>query len=184
MSKPGFSYDDLFPDRWLHSEDLQGKQLTLKITDAYVEDLRLPGGAVNPCGILSFAHTKREYVLNKTNAMVLRELWSDKSKDWIGHCITVAAVPDTSGKSANGLRILFVGTPEIKEAVEVKQPGGVKRFIRPTKKGADDSGVDPVTGEMPPPDSQTAPVALDGPEPSVDPSDARPVVDDDEDIPF
>ena len=79
-----FNYDDAFPERWLHAVDLQGKEVTLTITKAYLEELRLPGGSIDSCAILAFAKTEREYVLNKTNAMVLRDLWGTSSEDWIG----------------------------------------------------------------------------------------------------
>ena len=157
-NKPGFSYDDLFPERWLHADALQGKQVTLMITAAYLEKLRLPGGAIDVAGILSFAHTNREYVLNKTNAMVLGSLWSEgedtkqwKSSDWIGHRITLAAVPDDSGKSTSGYKILFVGTPEIDKPTRVLQPQKKTRIIHPTGKDkapAPVDGVDAITGEV------------------------------------
>ena len=60
-----FNYDDAFPERWLHAADLQGKEVTLTITKAYLEELRLPGGSIDQCAILSFAKTEREYVLEQ-----------------------------------------------------------------------------------------------------------------------
>jgi len=147
--KPTFNYDDIFPDRWLHAEDLQGKAVTLTITAAYQEDLRLPGGTVETCGILSFAKTKKEYVLNKSNAMVLRDLWGDQSGEWAGHRIVLEAVPDTSGKSSSGYRILFTGSPDLPGPVTVKQPQNKTRVIRATgAKQAPAPGLDEGTGEV------------------------------------
>jgi hypothetical protein len=134
--KESFNYDDLFPERWLHAEDLQGRTAILTISDAYREDLRLPGGGMNPCGVLSFRGKKKEYVLNRSNAMVLVGLWGKQSSDWIGHRITIEAVPDDSGKSASGMKILFVGSPDISENMRVAQPGGKFRTIRATQAGS------------------------------------------------
>jgi hypothetical protein len=127
-----FSYDDLFPERWLHAEDLQGKAVTLKITRAYREKLRLPGGKVDEPGILSFAKTEREYVLNKTNTMVLRDLFGRRSRDWVGHSITVEAVTYTTNDGTEDLRIQITGSPDIDRPTTVEQPQGKTRVIRPT----------------------------------------------------
>lgn len=131
--KREFNYDDLFPERWLHAEDLLGQERTLTISAAYKETLRLPDGSKDECGILSFEKTKREYVLNKTNAMVLRGLWGRKSGRWVGHQITMAPVPDPSGKSRSGEKILFVGSPDIARDTRVNQPQGKSRIIKKTK---------------------------------------------------
>jgi hypothetical protein len=138
-----FSYDDLFPERWLHAEDLKGQEVTLTITAAYAEDLRLPSGTVNAAGVLSFKGTHKEYVLNKTNAMVLVGLWGKDSAEYVGKRITIAAVPDTSGKSASGLRILFVGSPDIDRDTPVPQPlnktRGIKKTSAQPRKGGQDA---------------------------------------------
>lgn len=143
-----FSYDDLFPDRWLHADDLGGREVTLTITAAYQEDLRLPGGSIDTCGILSFAKTKKEYVLNKSNAMVLVGLWGKESGEWVGHRITIGAVPDESGKSASGYRIVFVGTPDIDAPVKVPQPMGKSRTVKATRVAKGPAHVDPDSGEV------------------------------------
>jgi hypothetical protein len=135
--KREFNYDDLFPERWLHAEDLLGRNVTLEIAAAYEEILRLPDGSNDRCGILSFKKTKREYVLNKTNAMVLRELWGKKSGDWVGHQITLAPVPDPSGKSRSGKKILFVGSPDIAQDTTVNQPQNKTRVIKKTQPSED-----------------------------------------------
>lgn len=131
--KPEFNYDDLFPERWLHAEDLAGMNVTLTMSAAYEEVLRLPDGSNDRCGILSFEKTKREYVLNKTNAMVLRELWGKKSGGWVGHQITIAPVPDPSGKSRSGKKILFIGSPDLAKDTKVNQPQNKTRIIKKTQ---------------------------------------------------
>ena len=159
--KPTFNFDDLFPERWLHADDLGGKQVTVTIAAAYQEDLRLPGGAVETCGILSFVGAKKEYVLNKTNATVLRELWGKNSGDYTGHRITLAPVPDSSGKSASGFRILFVGSPDIDKPLTIRLPGGGKHVVQVTR------NKEPMSDDSPP----TEPAPEPEPEPEPEPAD-------------
>jgi hypothetical protein len=133
-TKESFNYDDLFPERWLHADDLPDAPVTGKITAAYQEQLKLPGGPPELAGILTFAGVKKEYVLNKTNAMVLVGLWGKYSAEWVGHKIVMTKVPDQSGKSASGYRILFVGSPDLEKDTKVAQPQGAVRVIKATGK--------------------------------------------------
>ncbi len=139
----GFDFDEVFPDRWIHAEDLDGKDVTLTITDAYLEDLRSPTGEVTTCAILKFGEPKkkREYVLNKSNGLVCKALWGSQSKDWIGHRITLASEPERM--SPTGYKIVFAGTPEIDEPLRVPIGAGKFRELKPTGKkgGAEKGGV-------------------------------------------
>ena len=133
-TKRDFSWDDAFPERWLHADDLRDeaghlRDVTLTITDIYREKLRIPGSRPSDAYVVSFASTKREYVLNKTNARFLRANFGKNSGTAIGHKVTLHPVTDESGKSSSGYRILFIDPPN----------------------GSDP---DPVTGEMPPERSQ------------------------------
>ena len=132
-TKRDFSWDDAFPERWLHADDLRDeaghlRDVTLTITDVYKEQLRIPGSRPSDAYVVSFASTKREYVLNKTNARFLRANFGKKSGTAIGHKVTLHPVTDESGKSNSGYRILFIDPP----AATTKPP----------------ANVDPVTGEV------------------------------------
>jgi len=126
-TKHDFSWDDAFPERWLHADDLRDeagnlRDVTLTITDVYKEKLRIPGSRPSDAYVVSFLKTKREYVLNKTNARFLKAHFGKMSGDAIGHKVTLHPVADESGKSNSGYRILFVDPPN--------------------------ASVDPVTGEV------------------------------------
>lgn len=115
-TKRDFSYDDVFPERWLHADDLRDesghlRDVTLTITDVYLENLRIPGSRPTEAAVVSFASTKREYVLNKTNARFLKAHFGKMSGDAIGHKVTLHPVTDESGKSNSGYRILFIDPP-------------------------------------------------------------------------
>ena len=132
-TKRDFSWDEAFPERWLHADDLRDeaghlRDVTLTITDVYKEQLRIPGSRPSDAYVVSFASTKREYVLNKTNARFLRANFGKKSGTAIGHKVTLHPVTDESGKSNSGYRILFIDPP----AATTKPP----------------ANVDPVTGEV------------------------------------
>lgn len=128
----GFSFDAVFPDRWLHADDLAGKQVTLTITDAYLEELRSPTGERSECPILKFGEPKkkREYILNKSNGLVCKALWGNESADWIGHRITLA--PEPEERSPSGYKIVFMGSPELTEPKTVDIGAGKKRTLRAT----------------------------------------------------
>src|SRR5665647_2075793 len=143
-TKHDFNYDDIFPERWLHADDLRDesghlRDVTPTITDIYLEKLRIPGSRPSEAAVVSFANTKREYVLNKTNARYLRALFGKMSGDGIGHKVTLHPVTDESGKSSSGYRILFIDPPNSTDP-------------------------DPVTGEMPPEDDTEASSSASGAE--------------------
>jgi len=115
-TKHDFSWDDAFPERWLHADDLRDeaghlRDVTRTITDIYMEKLRIPGSRPSDAYVVSFANTKREYVLNKTNARYLKARCGKMSGDAIGHKVTLHPVTDESGKSNSGYRILFIDPP-------------------------------------------------------------------------
>lgn len=149
--KREYSYDDLFPERWLHAPDLDGRTVTLAISDLYAETI------VNPktkqkddCGIVTFYRTPREYVLSKQNAWILKTVFGPAKADVVDKRITISPVPDTSGFTEHGIRILFTGSPDIDADRRLTLPGGKAITFKKTKPNrADDAdGIDPVTGEV------------------------------------
>lgn len=160
------SYDDLFPSRFLHADELDGKEWTLTIEAVYQE--KLGGGRKKKREldtIVSFKETKREYVLNPTNGAVCLALWGKYVDDWVGHRITIKPVTDPSGLGRSGLKIIFYGSPELTAPRDVKLPGGLKegetRTLVPTGSGnAPQQAVNPVTGEVAPDQASPAPQTL------------------------
>jgi len=134
----GMDLDKAFPERWLHAEDLQGKPWTLTIKDIYSEEtFNIRANKKETSIIVAFTETQREYVLNVTNKRVLVKLWGKDTADIIGHRITLRAVPDDSGFNDTGIRIAFVGSPDIDQPVKVKVGGREgTRVIKPTGKDA------------------------------------------------
>jgi hypothetical protein len=155
----------MFPKRFIHADDLDGKHVTLTIKAVYQEKLtgKTDSKKDKPADtIISFAETEREYVLNPTNGTILRELWGKYADEWEGHKITIAPIPDPSGLSRSGLRIQFVGSPELDKPQKVMLPGGFKPDYpitltkTPAKKSGDtDAGGRDSTPTSPP--SSTSP---------------------------
>ena len=184
-----YSYDDIFPERWLHAPDLDGKAVTLTITAAYAEFIENPKKHKKdypgePCGVLSFKGTKREYVLSKQNAWILKALWGKDPAAYVGKRITLAPVPDSSGFTEHGTRILFTGSPDIEHDLSLNLPGGKHITFKRTAAGKQtvpEASVDPVTGEVDEPsvDPQPGLESTHEPEPESDPEPQLEGSDDD-----
>lgn len=88
MKRKPVDWNELFPGRFLKAGDLQGKKVTLTISDVDTEELEGDSGKKTK-GILSFRETQRQLALPKTNGICLREMFGRKVADWIGKRITL-----------------------------------------------------------------------------------------------
>jgi hypothetical protein len=176
----GMDLDQAFPERWLHAEDLKGKPWTLTIQNIYSEEtFNVRANKKETSIIVAFAETAREYVLNVTNKRVLVKLWGKDTADIVGHKITLRAVPDDSGFNDTGIRIAFVGSPDIDQAVKVKVGGREgTRVIKPTPAR---------TAEHSAPATDTAPESTPAPSEGDDspdaPAEPETAASDDGDVP-
>jgi len=151
-----YSYDEIFPERFLHAPDLDGRTVTLLITDIWGEYIQNPKQKRKKergdlCGVLSFKGTKREYAMSKQNAWIIKALWGKDPENIRGKHITLAPVPDSSGFTEHGTRILFVGSPDIDNDLAFTLPGGQALTFKKTLQGRQEvveGAVDPVTGEV------------------------------------
>jgi hypothetical protein len=151
-----YSYDEIFPERFLHAPDLDGRTVTLLITDIWGEYIQNPKQKRKKergdlCGVLAFERTKREYAMSKQNAWIIKALWGKDPANIRGKRITIAPVPDSSGFTEHGTRILFVGSPDIDNDVAFTLPGGQALTFKKTvsnRQEVVEGAVDPVTGEV------------------------------------
>ena len=151
-----YSYDEIFPERFLHAPDLDGHTVTLRITDIWGEYIQNPKQKRKKergdlCGVLSFKNTKREYAMSKQNAWIIKALWGKDPAGILGKRITIAPVPDSSGFTEHGTRILFVGSPDIDNDLAFTLPGGQALTFKKTvsnRQEVVEGAVDPVTGEV------------------------------------
>lgn len=118
MAKPT-DWDQLYPNRFIKAGELQGKKVTLTISDIDTEELVDGEGKKKVKGIVSFSERPIQLPLNKTNGLCLRAMFGKKLPEWLGKKITL--FPDKwNGEDC----IRIWGSPEIAEemVVEIKLP--------------------------------------------------------------
>lgn len=91
---------DAFPG-FLEAGDLDGKSITLvikSIRDANQKDKGKDGRVIDK-PIIEFVGAKKSWVLNKTNAKIIRELYGNAFEDWTDKKIIIyPTVCDAFGK--------------------------------------------------------------------------------------
>lgn len=111
-------FDALFPGRFLKAGEFQGKAVTLTIAAVKVEDLEGDNGSKTK-GIVSFAESKRQLVLNRTNGECIKAMFGRNTDDWIGKRVTLYPAP-----YEGDIAIRIKGSPDIEKSltVEIKLP--------------------------------------------------------------
>lgn len=120
-----------FLGEYITAAELVGKTPTLtinKITLEKVESLKGDedgGGKMKDKIVIYFAESKsgRGWLLNRTNAEALKEMWGRETNDWIGHKITLFTTNVRVGKKIEpGIRVK--GSPELTapKTFELKLP--------------------------------------------------------------
>lgn len=112
-------YDELFPGRFLKAGLFKGKPHLFTITDVDVEDLPQDNGKSRARGVISFAETKMQLVLNSTNGQCLRSLFGRKVADWVGKKIWLAPESDQFGReTVEAVRVY--GSPSLHGDLEIE----------------------------------------------------------------
>lgn len=102
-------WDQLYPGRFMKAGEFNGRRVTLKITAVDLEELEGDKGK-QVKGVVAFERTDKQWALNKTNGICLKEMFGRKVQDWVGkrvtlfadqwdgeECIRVWGSPDLSG---------------------------------------------------------------------------------------
>lgn len=120
------TYQDCIDTRFMSAEELGDKKVTLRIAALYREELADEEGGTKVKTTMEFAKAngeiiRKRLVLNRTNLDCLHALWGDAVKDWVGHRITIYAIPNAY-RGKPGVRIW--GSPDLDrdKAVTVKLP--------------------------------------------------------------
>lgn len=130
------TYESAFPGRFIKAALLDGKSPTLTISKAYLEVLEGEKGKENKL-IVGFEGKTMEFVMNKTNAFCLREMFGSKVAGWVGKRIVLSPSRCAFGpKQVDCLRV--TGSPDIAADIEVSARIGRKNFkaIMKATKGA------------------------------------------------
>lgn len=128
-------YELMFPGRFMKAVEFKGRDMTAEIEAIETEMMPDEKAGEKLKGIVAFKGVKKKWVLNRTNAMCLAELFGRNTDGWIGHKVTLYPAP-----YEGDVCIRVKGTPELKEPLvfELKLPRKKARTVRllPTGKGA------------------------------------------------
>lgn len=83
-------WDELYPGRFLKAGEFKGKKPTLRIAAVKIEELVGDKGPQIK-GVISFERTEKQWALNKTNGICLKEMFGRKVQDWVGKRVTLYA---------------------------------------------------------------------------------------------
>jgi hypothetical protein len=120
------TYESAFPGRFLKAAIFDGKQVTLTIENVFLEDLEGEKGIEKKL-IMAFVGKNMQLVCNKTNAVCLKEMFSNKIKSWVGKRVTFyPTITQFGPKKVDAIRIF--GSPDINEDIEVAARIGRKNF--------------------------------------------------------
>jgi hypothetical protein len=98
---------NLYPSKYVGSDDLKGNHVTVTIRELKLESLKDRNGLQQMKPVLYFQKTEKGLVVNKTNLKSLWAIFSSKSsKDWIGKKISLYSTPVQVGdEMRQGIRI-------------------------------------------------------------------------------
>jgi hypothetical protein len=96
---------EVFPSRWLKSEDIEGETLVV-IKELVFDKMRNEDGKDEEKPVLLFKGVDKGLVLNKTNAERISEQHGDETDNWTGKKITLTTESVTAfGKTQWAIRV-------------------------------------------------------------------------------
>lgn len=104
------SYKDIFPDKWLKAEHLQGRSVVVSIVGVGIEAMFNPATKKQERRLVAEFHGKKlRLILNKTHCVTLATLTNTEDYTaWAGHQITLSPAIAPNGKGT----ITISGVPE------------------------------------------------------------------------
>jgi len=90
---------DVYPSRWLHVDDLAGRQVTVTIAAVEVGSFRQRDGTYRAAVVLTFERATKALILNKGQAQrVAAILGTERLAEWAGRRLTLAPGTGPTGK--------------------------------------------------------------------------------------
>jgi len=104
------SFKDIFPDRWLKAEHLQGRSVVVSVVGVGVEPMFNPATKKQERRLVAdFPGKKLRLILNKTHCVTLAALTGTEDyTTWTGHQVTLSPAVAPNGKGT----ITISGVPE------------------------------------------------------------------------
>lgn len=111
LAKP-LSWEELFPGRFMKAADFKGKKVTMTIDAVDLERIEGEKGEETK-GIISFRgrdgeKVDKQWVINRTNATCLMNLFGRAPQNWVGKRVTLYAMP-----------ISLTMNPDVSECIRV-----------------------------------------------------------------
>ncbi|MBB5536840.1 hypothetical protein [Rhizobium giardinii] len=111
--------DNLYPSNYVRSEDLKGRRHTLTIDRIAVEDV----GDDRDKPVIYFKGARKGLVLNKTNAMVIAEVYGKNTESWSGQPLELyVARVNFQGRMVDGIRVDVPALSKTEEAKPDQKP--------------------------------------------------------------
>lgn len=96
----------LFPSKYLSADDLRGRDVTVVIEaiEPRHELQRTDGKDYKP--VIRLRGKEKMWCLNKTNALIIADLYGRDARAWIGKAVTIyPAMVDSFGKRVPAIRV-------------------------------------------------------------------------------
>lgn len=116
-------FEALFPGRFIKAAEFKGREVTLTISALDLVDLPQDTGPEKARGVISFRESKKQWVLNRTNAVCLKEMFGRETDAWLGKRVTLYPAQASFGRE-RVLAVRVKGSPDIAAPVdaEIKLP--------------------------------------------------------------
>lgn len=156
--KKDYSYEELYPGRFINAVDFKDKDVTLTIKDVELESLKSNKGEKIKC-VVTFNETPKQLVLNKTNAECVKGMFGPKPRAWLGKRVTFFPEMGTYfGKRQPACRVR--GSPDLEKDKDITCKVGWDDPFTVTMRR---TGPKPANGRAPTrPAPIAAPVTTDG----------------------
>ena len=100
-----------FPSKYLKAADLQGRQVTVAISNCVVENVGTDSQPQKK-PVLYFSGASKGFILNRTNGEVIVQAYGTETDNWLGAKITLFAAPVAfKGKMVPGLHVAIPAPP-------------------------------------------------------------------------
>jgi hypothetical protein len=81
----------VFPSKYVAAEDLQGRDISLTIASVTLEEMTSHDNQKANKPVVYFEKATKGLVLNRTNANIIADLYSDETDTWTGKRVTIYA---------------------------------------------------------------------------------------------
>lgn len=79
----------VFPSKYVRAADLNGKTVTLTIQKCVMEEMMNHSKEKERKPVLYFRNATKGLVLNRTNGMIIANLYGDETDEWVGRKISI-----------------------------------------------------------------------------------------------